>query len=224
MDLDALQAKWMQYDTKLDAVIRMNRQLLADVEMKPARKAMGWLTASLVIDVLWNVTGVLLLGSFIGDHAGMPRFAVPAIALDVVAIALMIDVIAQVVVARQIDYSQPVAVIQKHIETLQVLRIRYVQALLVVAVLAWPALLIVMMKAFFGLDAYAMFGAAYIWENVLVGLAVIPLAVWGAKKIGDRRSDSPLVRSLVRTISGSGVNAAADALAKVAAFSREEPA
>ena len=56
---------------------------------------------------------------------------------------------------------------------------------------------------------------------MLVGLAVIPLAIWAAKKIGDRTSGSPAVQYIVRTISGSSLNAAADSLAKLSEFETE---
>ncbi len=185
------------------------------------RSAIGWLTFSAILEVLFALASVVLLGSFLGDHIGMPKFAVPAAVLDVFAIGFLINVIRQVVVARQIDFGGPIAAMQKKLETLRVLRIRYTQGLLVIAVLAWPPLCIVLFKAFFGLDAYELFGWTYIWVNVLVGLAVIPLAIWAAKKIGDRTSGSPAVQYIVRTISGSSLNAAADSLAKLSEFETE---
>jgi len=35
-------------------------------------------------------------------------------------------------------------------------------------------------------DAYKTLGAAYLLANLLFGLAIIPLAIWLAKKFGDR--------------------------------------
>jgi hypothetical protein len=181
---------------------------------------MGRLTFGLLFEALGGLVTVLLLGNFLGDHVAELKFAIPAAFLDVLAIGFMINLILQIAVARQIDYGRPIAAIQKKLEELRVLRIRYVQGLLIVAVLAWPPLLVVAFAAL-GVDAYALFGAAYIWANVLVGLAVIPLAIWAARKIGDRAGGSPVVRYLVRTIGGSSLNAAGDFLATLSEFERE---
>jgi hypothetical protein len=221
VDLDVLQARWADRDCKLDEVVRLNPQLLASLALKPARSALGWLTFSLIFEALVMLATVILLGSFIGDNIRTPGFVVPAAFLDAASIAFLINLARQIVVTRQIDYSQPIAAIQKRIETVRMLRIRYTQGLLVIAVLAWPPLLIVLFKGVFGLDAYRLFGATYIWANVLVGLALIPPAIWAAKTIGARASDSPILRFIIRTISGSSLNAATDALAKLSAFERE---
>ncbi|HEY8298790.1 MAG TPA: hypothetical protein VIG32_12305 [Candidatus Baltobacteraceae bacterium] len=221
--MDELKTKWAEHDRRLDAVISLNRQLLARFELKPARSAMGLLTFSLFFEVLIMLITVMLLGRFIGDHIGARKFVVPAALLDAAAIAFLINLVRQIVITRQIDFGRPIAAIQKKIETLRVLRIRYAQGLLLIAVLAWPPLLIVLFKGAFGLDAYALFGSAYIWANALVGLAVIPLAIWLSKRIDTHASESPVMRRLIRTINGSSLNAAIDSLAKLADFENETP-
>ena len=76
-------------------------------------------------------------------------------------------------------------------------------------------------KALFGLDAYSIFSAEYFWANVLVGLAIIPLAIWLSKAFGARLGGSGSMRYVVRTISGSSLNAASDALANLSEFENE---
>ncbi|HVS45485.1 MAG TPA: hypothetical protein VMS32_02355 [Verrucomicrobiae bacterium] len=219
--LDELKAKWVEHDHKLDTDIRLNRQLTAALTLKPARSAMGWLVFSLVVEIFFALVAVVLLGDFIGDHFRTATFSVPAIALDIFALAFLNNLIRQFVTTRQIDYSQPIATIQKKLETLRMLRIRYVQGILLIAVLAWPLLLIVGLKAFFNLDAYDLFGWSYLWANTLLGLAIIALAIWLAKRFADRVKGSPLASYLARTIGGSSLNAATDFVANLAAFEHE---
>jgi hypothetical protein len=176
---------------------------------------------SLVVEAIFNVAAVILLGSFIGDNIEAPRFAVPAALLDLFAIALSIALIRQIVIARQIDYTKPIAAIQRNLENLRVLRIRYTQVLLVFAVLAWPPLCIVLFKTLFGLDAWVVFGSAYLWTNVLLGIAVIPLAIWASKRFGKGLSRSSIMRYLVRTISGRSLNEATGFLATLSEFEHE---
>jgi hypothetical protein len=80
---------------------------------------------------------VVALGSFIYEHIAMVRVALPAAALDVFAIAILIAMIRQIAVGLQIDYDKPIAVIQKQLEDLRVLRIRYIQGIFLAATLAW---------------------------------------------------------------------------------------
>lgn len=222
-DLDQFKATWAQYDQKLDGVIRLNHRLLSEMNLKPVRSAMRWLRVPLIIETLFALVTVVLLGSFVADNFGTVRFALPAAVLDLFALVSLNNLIRQIVVTGQIDYGQPIASIQKRLEALRLLRIRYVQGLFLIAVLTWPLLCIVGFKALFGLDAYQVFGPAYIWANVLVGVAVIPLAIWLSRAFGARLSGSPVMQYIVRTISGSSLNAAADALAKISEFEDEPP-
>jgi hypothetical protein len=220
-ELDQFKAKWKQYDQKLDAVVRLNRRLLNEMSLRPVRSTMRWLRVPLIIEAVFTLATVVLLGAFIADNVGAVRFALPAAVLDVFAIALLNNLVRQIVITGQIDYGQPIAAIQKRLEALRLLRIRYTQGIFLIALLAWPLLCIVGFKALFDLDAYAVFGTAWIWSNVLVGLAVVPLAIWASKTFGDRLSGSPFMRYVVRTISGSGLNAATDALARLSTFDAE---
>jgi hypothetical protein len=220
-DLDQFRAKWAQYDQKLDGLIRVNHRLLTEMRLKPVRRAMRWLRVPLIIETLFALVTVVLLGNFIADNVGAVRFALPAAVLDLFALASLINLIRQIVITGQIDYGQPIASIQKRLEALRLLRIRYVQGLFLIAVLTWPLLCIVGFKVLFGLDAYKIFDSTWIWANVGVGLAVIPLAIWLSKTFGGRLSGSPVMRYVVRTISGSSLNAAADTLAKISEFEDE---
>ena len=221
MDLDHLKATWAQYDQKLDAIIQLNHRLLTSMNLKPVRSALGWLRVSLIVEALFALASVVLLGAFIADNIGVVRFALPAAVLDVFALVFLNILIRQIVTIGQIDYAQPIASIQKNLEAVRILRIRYIQGVFLIAVLAWPLLYVVGFKALFGLDAYSIFSAAYFWANVLVGLAVIPLAIWLSKAFGGQLSDPPAMRYVVRTISGSSLNAANDALARLSEFERE---
>lgn len=220
-DLDHFKARWAQYDRQLDSAIRLNHRLLTAMNLKPVRSAMRWLRVPLVIETLFALMTVVLLGSFIADNIGAVRFALPAVALDVFAIALLNNLIRQIAITGQVDHGQSIASIQKKLEALRLLRIRYTQGLFLIAVLAWPLLCIVGFKALFGLDAYNIFGSAWVWANVLVGLAIIPLAIWLSRTFGGRLSGSPAMRYIVRTISGNSLNAATDALDELSEFERD---
>jgi hypothetical protein len=224
LDLDEMKKQWAEHDRKLDESIRLNRQLLSTTNLKGARSAMQRMAAFLGLEAAVQLAVVVALGSFIYEHIAMVRFALPAAALDVFAIAILIAMIRQIAIGLQIDYDKPIAVIQKQLEDLRVLRIRYIQGIFLSATLAWTPLMIVTLEGFWGLDAYRLFGTAFLVSNLLVGLAIIPLALWLSKRFSDRMGRSPFIQRLMKDLAGYNLNAAAGFLTKLSQFEEENPA
>ena len=158
MDLDELKEKWANYDRKLDESLRLNRQVLQAMKLPRAKSALQRFAMVLSLEsVLWLV-GIVALGHFIYRNITMMRFALPAAFLDLYAIANFALLIAQIAAALQIDYDKPIVVIQKQIEALRVLRIRYIQGSVVGGFIVWVPFVIVVLKMFLGIDAYRIFG------------------------------------------------------------------
>jgi hypothetical protein len=216
-----MKKQWAEHDRKLDESIRLNRQLLSTTNLNGARSAMQRMAAFLGLEAAVQLAVVVALGSFIYEHIAMVRFALPAAALDVFAIAILIAMIRQIAVGLQIDYDKPIAVIQKQLEDLRVLRIRYIQGIFLAATLAWTPLMIVTLEGFWGLDAYRLFGTAFLVSNLLVGLAIIPLALWLSKRFSDRMGRSPFLQRLMKDLAGYNLNAADGFLAKLSQFEDE---
>ncbi|HEY5027605.1 MAG TPA: hypothetical protein VIK39_04290 [Candidatus Angelobacter sp.] len=221
LDLDELKLQWAEHNRKLDESIRLNRKLLSATNLNRARSALQRMAAFLGLEAAIQLAVVVALGSFINEHIALVRFALPAAALDVFAIAILIAMIQQIAGALQIDYDKPIAIIQKQLEDLRMLRIRYVQGIFLTATLAWTPLLIVVLKEFWGLDAYRLFGAAFLVSNLLVGLAIIPLALWLSKKFSDHVCRSLFIRRIMKDLAGHNLNAAAGFLATLSEFEDE---
>jgi hypothetical protein len=113
-------------------------------------------------------------------------------------------------------------VIQKQLESLRVLRIRITQwALLTGQVVWWIPFLIVALKGFWDVDAYKVFGTAFLLANLAVGLAIIPLAIWVSRKFRDRMGRSPVMQRLMKELAGYNLNAATGFLATLSEFENE---
>ena len=171
----------------------------------------------LVIELTINVLGVGLIGYFASQHAGELKFLLPAIVLDVYAVGLVIAGARQLADARAIRYDAPVVEIQRKLEVLHLRRVRSIIGTLLFAPLMWVPLLIVGARGFFGLDVYAA-GIPWLAANVAFGLAVIPLAVWVARRYGARLGASPWMRELADTIAGRTLAEACEALAVIEGF------
>jgi hypothetical protein len=222
MELEVLKQKWAAHDRKLDVSIRLNRQLLVAVNMNRVRSPLRRFAYAVGLGALIGLIGLVTFGQFSYQHWAEPRFALPAGVLHVWVIANVAASIRQIAMALQIDYDKPIAVIQKQLESLRVLRIRVTQwALLTGQVVWWIPFLIVALKGLWNLDAYKLFGTAFLLTNLAVGLALIPLAIWASRKFGDRVGRSPIIQRLMRELAGYNLNAAMGRLATLSEFETE---
>ncbi len=214
MELNELKEKWAEQDRKLDLCIRLNTHRV----QSPLRR----FAFLLGLGALMGLAVLVILGQFIYQYWAEPRFALPALLLHVWVIATVAASIRQITMALRVDYDKPVAVIQKQLASLRMVRIRITQwALLTGQFVWWIPFLIVALKGFWGVDAYKAFGAVFLIANLAFGLAVIPLAIWLSRKLGDRMGGSPTVQWLMRELAGSNLNAAGSFLAAVSEFENE---
>src|SRR5580658_5972062 len=208
MELDELKEKWAEHDRKLDLSIRLNRQLMRETYTKRAKWALWRLAAMLALGSIFMLVVIVFLGAFAAKNWAMPRFTIPAILLDIAAIAALAALNAQIGMALTIDYSQPIAAIQKRLEMLRKFRIRYIQAIFVSSVLLWAPIFIVVMKTFLGADVYRLAGTSWIVTNVAIGLAVLALGIWLFKKFEPRMSPQ-----FLRDLAGYNLKAASGFMA-----------
>ena len=222
MEWNEMQAKWAEFDRKLDASMRLNQRLLNAVTLNRARTALQRTTFGLAIETALQIIVVVWLGSFVYDHLAVARFALPGIALDVLATALLASMIRQIAGIQMIDYGRPITEIQRDIQRLRLLSIRSTQWVFLTAPLVWPLLIIVAMKGFLGVDAYQAFGEKYIAANLLFGALFIPLALTLSQALSERYGNSPFFHGVLRTLAGHNLNAAVDFLRTLSDFDRDE--
>jgi hypothetical protein len=223
MDLDELKDKWTQYDRKLDESIRLSRQLLNMSSLNRAQAAMRRTAALQAVVAALNFIPVFLLGGFIADHIRAPRYMLPAVGLDIFAIGVFATDIRQVAAALLVDYGKPVAVIQRDIENVRILRIRCTQWTLLLAPLAWMPLLVVGMKGLAGLDAYRLLGTTYLMANVAFGVAFVPIVYflcnWFARRMRPR-----YIQRIMKDLGGLNLAAATSAIEQLSEFQKEADA
>jgi hypothetical protein len=221
MNLEELQARWADQDRKLQSSLRLNGLLLREARLDKASTALNRLRRSIVWELLINLAAIVLLGLFMGSYPQV-QFLVPAIALDLMAIALVISAARQLAALGSIDYSEPVLAIQKRLETLRMERIRTTMWALLLSPLLWVPLLLVTMQGVFQVNPYENLDPTWLAVNLLVGAAVIPVMLWVSRRYADRLQRSPVVQRLMNDIAGRNLSAAAGFLDSLARFEQEE--
>jgi hypothetical protein len=221
MDLDALKQSWEDRDRQLDSTLRLNTLRLHAVTVGKAGTALRRLSWLLKIELFFDILILIALGSFLAGHIAEPRFLIPGLVLHVFVLLTAIDAGRQAVAIGGLDMGQPIVEMQRRIESLRLQRLRTTRLVLLLSPLLWIPMLIVALKGLLGVDAYAIFDPVWLAANIALGLAVIPLGVWLARRYADRAQRSPLARRLARDLAGYNLNAAAGYLETLERFERE---
>jgi len=222
MELDDLKQSWQEADRKLDAGLRLNTVRFYVTTLRKAETALRRLSWFLWLDLLVDIPIVVWLGSFIADHIAEPRFVIPAAILDLFVIALLGLGIRQLVALGKADPGAPVVALQKQTERLRIERLRATKLTLLLAPLLWIPMLIVGLKGFLGVDAWAVFDRAWLAGNLVFGVAFVLLALWISRRYADRMERSPFVQRVMRDLAGYNLNAALGYLGALERFEAEE--
>lgn len=217
--LDAMKSAWEAQDRKIDEVLRINRQLLAAAKLDRVRTPLRRFTIGLGIEIVLLVLALMVMGNFIANSIAEVRFVWPAAVLDLWLIFTLSCTVRQAIVARRIVFDQPVAVLQREIADLRILRLRALRRELLLGQIAWwVPFLIVWLKLFFGIDAYQFLSVGFIAANLLCGVALIPLAIWLAKRYGKAWEDSAFMLRLADVVAGDSLRAAQSYAATLSDF------
>lgn len=221
MEIEEIRNLWAENNRKLEGSMRLNRALMQQLDLRKADTMLKGLFWGIGSELIANSAGIALLGAFAAQHVHEPRFLIPAIVLDVYAIALVLAGARQLGEINAVDYDEPVVVIQRRLAGLRLMRIRTTLATLLFAPLMWVPLLVVALRGLFGVDAYA--APAWLVANALFGLAVIPLAIFIAKRYGSRLANFTPVRALADAVAGRSLVAALDRIDAIRRFESESP-
>ncbi|MBS1662843.1 MAG: hypothetical protein JST68_17495 [Bacteroidetes bacterium] len=130
---DEFQSLWKQYDNKLERSLKLNQQLLEEIQGRKVRTSFGWAIAfkfmAIVLGIGWNA----LLGSLLWHFRGNYVF-VAASGLIILFTAYSIcGYVLQILLMFQINLSKSILTTQKslaHLEAVIVwtLRVAFLQA------------------------------------------------------------------------------------------------
>jgi hypothetical protein len=221
VELEEIKALWAQRNRELEASTRLNTVLLAQGNLRAADSSIKRFARGVWVELVVNAIALLLLGSFAADQLREPRFFIPAVMLGVYAIALLIAAARQLADAQCVDFDAPVVAVQKNLERLRIRRIYVTLWTLLFAPLMWLPMLIVILRGFFGIDAYAVLSLSWLVANALFGFAIVPTAIFIARRYGSRLTACTPMRRLADEIAGRSLSSAIDSLDALRRFEAE---
>jgi hypothetical protein len=224
VDLAELKVRWEAMDAKLDAVIRLDRGIVAGRALDRVDALLARHARARAAEAVAGLLAVWLTGSFVAANAGEPRFLLPGLALHACVLLQIALVVRQALESRRIDYGAPLVEIQRRLGALRVASIRQTLWTFLAAPLLWTPLLIVGLRGVFGVDAYAVLGAKYLLANLALGVAVIAGGFFLARRYTGGGADTAVMPPVLAALAGTSLAAATASLESLARFERDEEA
>jgi ABC-type multidrug transport system fused ATPase/permease subunit len=218
MHLQEMKKIWEQYDAKIERTLKINRELLKEHKLSKARWALRRFAIFPILDLIFALAVIWLVGAFVGDQWPDPRFVLPGSTLLLAAIIFLIVNIYQLNLISMIDFGSSVAGNQRKLELLKVSRIRTIKWVLLLAPLTGFAVLVVGLKGLLDLDIVEHLSSAWLAANVAFGLAFVPFGIWTARWLAGRFGQSTLLRILCDDVSGRSLQTAKRFLNELAEF------
>ncbi len=218
MELDDFKTIWKEQAARLDSSMRLNEMLVRQSNARRAESSLARLGRSLTIELVLLFAVVVALGWFAANYVAQPAIAACAAILGVYALAIANGEIRQLVMLREIDFDEPVLVTVRKLERTRLVRIRTTAWALLFGPIMWVPMGAVLLRVSFGIDAFAVLSPAYIAANVLLGLLVIPLAIWISRRYAGRLRGSRFVQALAREIAGANLREALEYLDTIDRF------
>lgn len=221
MELEALKQSWKEMDQKLDQQISLNRELFQQLKLKESRNRLLPLAFYRGIELILFLVFSNLLGGYIFNHLDQPQFYIPAAIILLFAISGVIGAIGQLHYISQVNFAEPVTVIQKKLMAIATHRI----GLLKLTLAAIPFYLcygIVGFEWLLGIDLF-QYGNQNWWIIQLAfGALLIPVVIWAMRKINYQNMHLRWVRHLLENDGAKPVREAMAVLEEIKKFEQED--
>lgn len=203
MELEQLKSIWNEAETAPAA------RLIDAATLSRTRGRVGRLGLFVHLDLAQDVVAVVATGWFAVAHLGEPRFILSALFLLAGFAFHLVSGLGQRAALRAIDWGGPVAGIQERLAALRVERVRAIRLLLLFAPLAFVPLLVVAVKALFGLDLWAVPAVrAWLYADLAFGAAFLAVGLLLTRLLSSR----PWASGLGRLLAGQTLAEAESAL------------
>ena len=210
--LDHLRTEWAERDRRLDAMLRETTWMLRDARAQSGRekirRAAGF---SHAVELSTGIAAIVLLGAFNASHWMEPDFVFPGVALQIWVTIMFVLGLRQRAALQALDFAQPVAVLQTHVEQLAVKRMHVLKWAFLTGQIVWYVpFMIVLFEGLFGVNLYTVSPdmPRFIGVNLLCGLIAIPVLIWLGNLAKRWQQRWPSLKRLFDTLAGPDIVAA----------------
>jgi hypothetical protein len=219
MELAEIKSLWQSYDRKLEKSLQLNLRCLELIQaqkVKSKLKPLFWLRTA---ETLVHVVVVYWLITFLFRNFTEWPLALSALSLLVFFGLAMINGIRQLIIIKQMDYSDDIITIQSSLVLLRTHIVDYVK-LTFLALPTWLAYPIVGLKALGGIDiAYLLHGNWWTGQIIFTILS-IPVCIWLYSQVSYQNIHKAWVRFIIEKSAGNTVSKAMEFIHELEALKK----
>jgi hypothetical protein len=222
MQLDDFQKAWAAHGAALERSLAIDERLLREVLLRKVRFALAPYALRRALEVAVGVGALLLALPVLVAHVAEPLYLVVAglfcagsVATTAVTAWLLVSVL-------RLDHARPVTAIQRELEHVRLVEYHALKWSLLGGTVLWLPAALVLFEAVSGVPALARVHFGWLVANLVFGLVLLALGHAWARTHLERSDLAPWARRLVDTLTGRALRSAAEHLADVARFERDE--
>lgn len=209
------------FDQKLNRAIDFSFKIAQEAQIKKSVFALRNLRFYSIFEVIVAGGAMIFLGNFIYENFGEPSLMLSALILDFFAVFAISGAVRQLILISEFEVASNVIESQQILARLQSHNITYLR----LAILQFPfflAYILVGFKIFFNTVIWETGNEIWLFSNLILGLILIPVSVWGYKKINPTNLHINWVCNLVEMMGGKEISNAMEFLDEIEKFKNEK--
>jgi len=218
--LEEIKLLWNTYEQKLDRNYKLNLELLKRTNLDKAKNKIRKLTWMTGITLAFYVMVTFFLVVFAIGNISSISVAVSSGILALWTLLISIAAIHELELISRMDYSAPVAELQKRMSQLKLVIIRYLR----LGVWIFPlymVFVVMFFKVIFGIDIVANADTGWLLWQLPVMLLFTLGAIWAQKKLSPKNAEKPWMNKLLSG-NGSQITEALSLLDEIEQFEKEK--
>lgn len=222
MDFESLQRAWAAHGAALERATAVNERALRELLVRRARVGLLPYAALRAVEVALAVGAFVAAARLLVARSDDARYVAVAGAVAVYAASFAAFAVRLLVGALRLDGAAPVAALQRDVETLRLVEYRALLWAVLGGAVVWLPLPLVVLEALGADGLIARVDGPWLAANVLVGIGALVAGVTWSKRVVERPNAPPWARRLVDAVTGRGLRRAAERLAELRAYVRDE--
>ncbi len=177
MDIEELKNLWQTYDAKLERSLSLNIRCIDLIQAQKAKSKLKGLFISRIIEGITHLVIMYYLLKFLVAHFFEVQFSISAGILLLFFIMAFINCIKQVVIIKQIDYSENITDIQRKLTLLNTHIVDYMRLTFLVmpTYLVYP---VIAFKALLNIDIFSKFTGPWWAAQIVFSILMVPVCIW----------------------------------------------
>lgn len=200
MDLENFKNRWAGHQRRVEANLKINRNVIQEINLNEAKSEMRKLAVKRLAEVMCFLAAVTALWNFIASHALASAPTISALILSVFGTIGLMGTVRQIALVRRIDYSGPVTEIQGQLTLIRSHGIQ-VFRLLILSVPFYLTYVFLGYKVLFDVDLFLYADPTWLQVEIIVSLCLVVPTLWLYRELGLNTTRRRWIKQLIE---GSG--------------------